>query len=157
MFYFVLLHRYICKKDLWIRVGKKSRHARHSDIFKKSSDLLWTNCWKLSKFLGVVMTLTLNDLKTILHKVQDSPEIAMDQIAIVPTELSNTFCSENCTLILKSSKQKLVANVRKMQKSMDSADTDQFIIQRNQFWLKEVSAQAVSVTQNSSAAGEPVQ
>ena len=103
------------------------------------------------------MTLTLNDLKTILHKVQDSPEIAMDQIAIVPTELSNTFCSKNCTLILKSSKRKLVADIRKMQKSMDSADSDQFIIERNQFWLQEVSSQAVSVTQNSSAVGEPVQ
>lgn len=157
MFYFVLLRRYICKKDLWIRVGQKSRHARHSDILKKSSDLLWTNCWKLSKFLDIVLTLTLNDFKTILHKIQDSPEIAIDQIAIVPTELSNTFSYQNCTLILKSSKRKLLANLRKMQKSMGSADTDQFIIQRNQFWLQEVSAQAVSVTQNLSAAGEPVQ
>jgi hypothetical protein len=157
VFYFVLLRRYICKKDLWIRVGQKSRHARHSDIFKKSTDLLWTNCWKLSKFLGVVLTLTLNDLKTILHKIQESPAISIDQIAIVPTELSNTFGYKNCTLILKSSKRKLVANIRKMQKSMDRADSDQFIIQRNQFWLQEVSAQAVSVTQNSSAAGEPVQ
>ena len=146
MFYFVLLRRYICKKDLWIRVGQKSRHARHSDIFKKSTDLLWTNCWKLSKFLGVVLTLTLNDLKTILHKIQESPAISIDQIAIVPTELSNTFGYKNCTLILKSSKRKLVATIRKMQKSMDS---DQFIVERNELWLKEVSSQAVSVTQNS--------
>ena len=40
---------------------------------------------------------------------------------------------------------------------MNSADSDQFIIERNQFWLQEVSSQAVSVTQNSSAVGEPVQ
>ena len=109
---FLWLSRYICKKDLWTRIGQKSRQTRHSNVFKKTIDALWTSCWKIAKHFNVTLTLTSHDLKTILHKIQDSSEVAIDQIALVPTDPSQAFDRQNYTAILKCSKQKLLSDIR---------------------------------------------
>ena len=125
---------------MWTRIGQKSRQTRHSNVFKKTIDALWTSCWKIAKHFNVTLTLTSHDLKTILHKIQDSSEVAIDQIALVPTDPSQAFDRQNYTAILKCSKQKLLSDIRKMQKSTDS---DQFKSKRDEYWLAELAQIAV--------------
>ena len=137
--------RFLCKSHLWKRIGQKSRKVRHANLLKKTLDYLYTQCWKDSKFFGLVLSLNLKDLEDLLHKIRERRDIGIDQIAIVPKQTSMTFSKENSTVIYKSDRQMLIDDLRRTQKI---SKNDEFTEQRDELLRREVESKSLLKTNN---------
>ena len=109
--------RFTCRPHLWERIGKKSRKALLLKPRKRLLASIWTRCYKDARMLGLSLVLKQADISRILDTIEEqSPNLCIDEVALVPRELSVPMSKENTVLVSKQERQALLDKLRRASK-----------------------------------------
>lgn len=94
--------RFTCRPHLWERICKKSRKALLLKPRKRLLASIWTRCYKDARMIGLSLVLKQADIDRILDTIEEQgPNLCIDEVALVPRELSVPMSKENTALVSK--------------------------------------------------------
>ena len=111
--------RFTCRPHIWQRIGKKSRKALLTKPRKKLLASIWTRCYKDARLLGLSLLLKQKDIDRMLDTLEEqSSNMRIDEVALLPKELSVPVSKENTALVSKHERQALIDKLRRTRKLM---------------------------------------
>jgi hypothetical protein len=138
--------RFTCRPHLWERIGKKSRKALLLKPRKRLLASIWTRCYKDARMLGLSLVLKQADISRILDTIEEqSPNLCIDEVALVPRELSVPMSKENTALVSKQERQALLDKLRRAAKILKAKkrqgeSVDEYEEKLQSLWLTKVES-----------------
>ena len=138
--------RFTCRPHLWERIGKKSRKALLLKPRKRLLASIWTRCYKDARMLGLSLVLKQADISRILDTIEEqSPNLCIDEVALVPRELSVPMSKENTALVSKQERQALLDKLRRALKILkpkkrQGERVNEYEEKLQSLWLTEVES-----------------
>ena len=101
--------RFTCRPHLWQRIGKKSKKALLTKPRKKLLAAIWTRCYKDARLLGLSLVLKQKDIDRMLDTLEEqSSNVCIDEVALLPKELSVPVSKDNTALVSEHERQALI-------------------------------------------------
>jgi hypothetical protein len=138
--------RFTCRPHLWERIGKKSRKALLLKPRKRLLASIWTRCYKDARMLGLSLVLKQADISRMLDTIEEqSPNLCIDEVALVPRELSVPMSKENTALVSKQERQALLDKLRRASKILkpekrQGESVNEYDEKLQSLWLTEVES-----------------
>ena len=138
--------RFTCRPHLWERIGKKSRKALLLKPRKRLLASIWTRCYKDARMIGLSLVLKQADIDRILDTIEEQgPNLCIDEVALVPRELSVPMSKENTALVSKQERQALLDKLRRALKILkpkkrQGERVNEYEEKLQSLWLTEVES-----------------